>query len=426
MASSVVVGTQWGDEGKGKITDYLSQEADMVVRFQGGNNAGHTIEFGGNKYALHLIPSGVFNKNTINVMAAGMVINPKAFLEEIKMLKDNGIDTSNIYISDRAHITMPYHIREDMLQEQMRGKKKVGTTKKGIGPTYADKINRTGIRVAEFIDENLFSERLKINVLDNNKIFTLFDIETFDYKAIYNEYIEYAKEIKKYVTDTSLLVHNAYNEGKKVLFEGAQGVMLDINHGTYPYVTSSSPSASSVPINVGISPRMLDNIFGVTKAYSTRVGEGAFPTEFEDKTAQQIREVGREYGTTTGRARRIGWFDGVVVKYSARVSGITGLAVCLLDVLTGLDELKICTKYVLNGQEYDNVPALITDFEKCEPVYETLPSWNEDITKVSSYDELPIEAKNYIRKIEEVTGVKVSIVSVGPDRTQTIIRENLF
>ncbi len=420
MNTTVVVGTQWGDEGKGKITDYLAVNADMVIRFQGGNNAGHTIEFNGGKYALHLIPSGIFNQNTKNVMANGMVINPKALLQEIDILKQAGFNCDNLYISNRAHVVLPYHMEMDGLLEDLKGDNKVGTTKKGIGPCYTDKASRNGIRIIDLLDTEVLRQKLEANVAYNNKVFAAFGYEAMDVEAIYNEYVEYGKAIKKYVTDTSILINNAIDKGENVLFEGAQGVLLCLDHGTYPFVTSSSPTASSVPINTGVAPQKIKTVVGVTKSYSTRVGAGAFPTEFDDEIAHQIREVGREYGTTTGRPRRVGWVDTVILRHTKRVSGITDLSMTLLDVLTGIDKLNICVSYTLDGEEIDYIPADIKQFERCTPNYITVDGWTEDITGVTTYENLPQNARDYLEKISQIVGIPVTFVSVGPDRNQTI------
>lgn len=425
MSVTVVVGTQWGDEGKGKITDYLAQDSDVVVRYQGGNNAGHTINIDGVKYALHLLPSGIFGKETKNVLANGMVINPKALLEEIDVLKKQGINKFNLYISDRAHVILPIQMAFDGLNEEFLGNKKIGTTKKGIGPTYSDKASRIGLRMCDFIDEEAFKEVLTDMLAMKNPILELLGYEPFVFEDLFNEYIEYAKALKPYVCDTSVLLNEEIEKGARILCEGAQGVMLCMDHGTYPYVTSSSPTAASVPVNTGIAPWLVNKAIGVTKSYSTRVGEGAFPTELNNEIGDHIREVGHEYGVTTGRPRRVGWFDAVILRHTKRVSGLTGLAVTLLDVLTGIDKIKICVAYKLDGKEITNVPASIRDFKRCEPVFIELDGWTEDITKVTSFEELPLNAQKYLRKIEEVVGVKISIFSVGPDRNQTVYLEKL-
>ncbi|MCF7926919.1 MAG: adenylosuccinate synthase [Candidatus Izimaplasma sp.] len=427
MKGVVVVGTQWGDEGKGKITDFLAEKADLIVRFQGGNNAGHTIQFNNKKFALHLIPSGIFRKDAVNVLGNGMVINPKALVEELEMLQEGAVNDFNLVISNRAHIILPYHIVLDGLFEELKeDSKKVGTTKKGIGPTYTDKASRIGIRVGEFIDETLFKDKLKDNLNYYNKLFKLFGKKEYSVEEIFEEYKEFAKKIKPFVKDTGLLLNKAKDNNKKILFEGAQGTQLCLDHGTYPFVTSSSPTAAGVPLNTGLSPQSITDVMGITKAYTTRVGSGNFVTEFEDETATKIRTSGNEFGTTTGRPRRIGWLDTVVLRHAKRVNGLTGLSVMLLDVLTGLEELKICIAYKLDNKTIDYIPANISDYKKCVPVYETMPGWNEDITNVTSYEELPKNAKQYLKRIEQLTGVDLAIFSVGPDRTQTVVLKNMM
>jgi len=427
MNSVVVVGTQWGDEGKGKITDFLAKEADAVVRFQGGNNAGHTIVFDNKKFALHLIPSGIFRKDTVNVLANGMVINPKALVEELKMLEDGGVKEFNLAISDRAHIVLPHHIQLDGLFEDLKeDSKKVGTTNKGIGPAYNDKSSRIGIRVCDFIDLEVFKDKLQDNLNYYNKLFKLFGKPIIELKEVYNEYKEYSKQIQKYVKDTGLLLNKMLEDNKKVLFEGAQGALLCLDHGTYPFVTSSSPTAASVPLNTGISPKYINKILGVTKAYSTRVGSGHFVTEFEDDVAKVIRDVGHEYGTTTGRPRRIGWIDTVVLRHTRRISGITGLSVMLLDVLTGIETLKICVAYKLDGEIIDYIPANMNDFIRCEPMYIEVEGWKEDITKTTCFSDLPLNAQLYLNKICELSNIELSMFSVGPDRKQTVVMKDMF
>lgn len=420
MNSLVIVGTGWGDEGKGKITDYLSKKFDICVRFQGGNNAGHTIKFNNNKYALNLIPSGIFNQNIQNIMSNGMVIDLKALVNEINILKSKGFDCENLHISDRAHVLFPYHIQLDEIFENIKGNDKVGTTKKGIGPCYTDKAMRIGIRIGDLLNKDSFYKKLSQNVEYVNKLLSIFNSTTFDVNELYNEYTSYANIIKPHIKDTSLFLMNTLNENKKILFEGAQGIMLCLDHGTYPYVTSSSPSAASVALNCGIPPQSIQKVLGITKSYATRVGEGVFPTEIFSDISNTIRETAHEYGTTTGRARRIGWLDTVVLKHGKRISGITDLAITLLDVLTGFEKLKICTSYMLDGKEIDYIPSTIEELNKCKPVYIELDGWYEDISNVKSFNNLPKNAKNYIHKIEEITGINVSIISVGPDRKQTI------
>lgn len=422
----VIVGTQWGDEGKGKITDYLANDADVIVRFQGGNNAGHTIVFDGKKFALHLIPSGIFNSEKINIMGNGMVINPLAFKEEIEMLKDSNVNTSNLYVSDRAHVTFSFHIAMDKLQEHLRENDKVGTTNKGIGPTYTDKYGRIGIRVCDLFNEEILLKKLSDNLISKNILFEYYGWPTFKAEDIVKEYQEYISYIKPYVKDTSKLIDDLYYDNKKILFEGAQGALLDVEHGTYPFVTSSTPTAAGVATGTGFGPNKIKKALGITKSYSTRVGEGAFVSEFENETAHYIREAGNEYGTTTGRPRRIGWFDSVIVNHTRRTSGLTDLSIMLLDVLTGIEELKICTHYILDGEKIDYVPALINDLEKAQPVFESMPGWFEDITKISNYSDLPDNCKNYLKRIEDLCKVPISLVSVGPDRVQTIIVRDLW
>ena len=421
----VVVGSQWGDEGKGKITNYLSENVDFVVRYQGGDNAGHTIKFGGVTYKLHLIPSGIFNPQVTNILGNGMVINVRNFLSEISHLQEQGFSCNNVFISDRAHVLFDYHVVFDGLKEERLGTNLVGTTKKGIGPAYTDKIARDGIRMIDFISEDFFSI-FKEKVQDKNRELVYLKKEPLNFLALYQEYQKIAEKIAPFIVDTVSLLNNAYDQGKKILFEGAQGALLDVDFGSYPFVTSSNPSAGGVCIGTGLGPTKIDAVIGVVKAYSTRVGSGSFPTEFEDEIAKYIRETGNEYGTTTKRPRRIGWFDGVVVNYSKMINGLTGISLMLLDVLTGLDTLKICSSYKISGKTLHTIPASIRDYEHCVPVYEELPGWKEDISQVKSFDELPENAKNYIRRIETITGLDVQIFSVGPDKTQTIVRKDLF
>ena len=428
MSSVVVVGTQWGDEGKGKITDFLSEKAEYVARYQGGDNAGHTIQFGGETYKLHLIPSGIFSPEKLCIIGNGVVVNPKSLVTELAYLHERNITTDNLRISDRAHVILPYHIELDRLQEEAKGDKKIGTTIKGIGPAYMDKAARVGIRIADLLDREVFEERLRINLEDKNRQFTkLYDASPMNFEDIFEEYYEYGQQIKQYVCDTSVLLNDALDNGKRVLFEGAQGVMLDIDQGTYPFVTSSNPLAGGVTIGSGVGPSKVTKVVGVCKAYTSRVGDGPFPTELFDEIGSRIREVGREYGTTTGRPRRVGWFDSVVMRHSKRVSGITNLCLNSIDVLTGLETVKICVAYrKSNGEEISHYPASLVELGQCEPVYEELPGWTEDITGCRKLEELPIEAQNYVRRVSELVGVKISTFSVGPDRNQTNILEDVW
>ena len=420
MSSVVVVGTQWGDEGKGKITDFLSKKADIIARFAGGDNAGHTIKFGGETYKLHLIPSGIFYQDKISVMGNGLVINPKSLVTELKGLQERGIDTSNLRISNRAHIILPYHIHQDKVEEEARGDQKIGTTCKGIGPCYQDKVARIGIRVADLLDKEVFEQKLRANVELKNRLFEKFyEVDGISFEEIFEEYYGYGQEIAQYVTDTSKILNDVLDEDGRVLFEGAQGVMLDIDQGTYPFVTSSNPVAGGVAIGAGVGPSKVARVVGVSKAYTSRVGDGPFPTELFDEVGHRIREVGREYGTTTGRPRRVGWFDTVVVRHSRRVSGITDLALNSIDVLSGLETVKICTAYEYNGEIITEYPANLHIIEQCKPVYEELPGWSEDITNVRSLDELPENARRYVERIVELTGIQLMTFSVGPAREQT-------
>lgn len=427
MSSVVVVGSQWGDEGKGKITDFLAEQAEVIARYQGGNNAGHTIVFKDKKYKLHIVPSGIFNENKICVIGNGVVIDPKVLIEELRYIEGHGFSTENLRISNRAHVIMPYHIRLDQAEEQTKGSNKIGTTGKGIGPAYMDKAARVGIRIADLIDPEVFSQKLKRNLEDKNRILEkIYQLEGFDYEQVYNEYMGYAEQIAKYVDDTSVVLNDALDEGKRVLFEGAQGVMLDIDHGTYPFVTSSNPSAGGVCIGSGVGPTKIHRVVGVAKAYTSRVGDGPFPTELHDELGQHIREVGKEYGTTTGRPRRVGWFDAVVVRHARRVSGITDLSVNSLDVLTGIPTLRICTSYRYKNEIITSYPANLEHLDDCEPIYEELPGWEEDITGVTSLDDLPVNARHYLERIAQLTGIPLSIFSVGPDRSQTHLLRGVY
>ena len=417
----VVIGSQWGDEGKGKITDYFACRADMVVRYQGGNNAGHTVVFDGHKYSLQSIPSGIFNPNTKNVMANGMVINPQSVVDELEKLHSQGITDYQLYISDRAAVVMPYPAALDGAYEAIKGGSQIGTTKKGIGPAYSDKYSRVGIRMGDLLEPEYFAERLREALEIKNMELRMLGLETFEFEAVYEQYMALAAKIGHMICDTSSLINKALESDQKVLFEGAQGMMLCIDHGTYPYVTSSTPSSASVPVGAGVSPKWIDNVLGVAKAYCTRVGEGPFPTELFDNRAEEIRERGHEYGTVTGRPRRVGWFDAVVARSVSRLAGIDSWALMLFDVLSGLDKVSICVGYEVDGEVIENPPATIAKLARCKPVLIELEGWKEDISEVKNFDALPEPAKAYVRKIEEVTGVKVGVISVGADRSKTII-----
>lgn len=426
MSSIVVVGSQWGDEGKGKITDFLSKQADVVARYQGGDNAGHTIVFKGETYKLHLIPSGIFYSDKLSVIGNGVVLNPKSLVEELTYLHDRHVPTDNLRISNRAHVILPYHILTDRLQEQAKTAK-IGTTNKGIGPAYMDKAERIGIRMADLLEKDTFEEKLRQNLNEKNQMFTkLYDHEPLKFEDIFEPFYEYGQQLKQYVTDTSVVINDAIDAGKHVLFEGAQGVMLDIDHGTYPFVTSSNPVAGGVTIGNGIGPSKIDEVVGACKAYTSRVGDGPFPTELNNETGDFIREAGHEYGTVTKRPRRIGWFDSVVMLHAKRVSGLTHLSLNCLDVLTGLKTLKIASAYKLNGETIYHYPASLKELNSCEPVYEELPGWDEDITGVKKFEDLPVNAQNYVNRLAELVGVDIATFSVGPDRDQTNVLINAW
>ena len=424
MPSTVLVGTQWGDEGKGKICDLIAPEFDCVVRYQGGNNAGHTIVVGDKKYGLHQVPSGIMYPDCVSVIGNGCVVNPAVLLDEIDMFEGDGISTANLKVSGNAHVIMPYHVDLDGAYEELLGKNNIGTTKRGIGPCYQDKMARIGIRMQDLMDEETFRSKLEIALARvNPQLEFIFGMPTYSVDQICETYLPMAERLRPYICETGLLLNDLVEEGKEILFEGAQATLLDIDHGTYPFVTSSSPSAASVPTGAGIAPKWISEVVGVAKAYCTRVGEGPFPTELHDAIGDGIRERGHEYGTVTGRPRRIGWFDAVVARYTSRLAGTTHWAIMLLDVLSGLDEVKICTAYELDGRKIQSPPSTIASLSRCTPVYETLPGWKEDITQIREFDQLPQNAKNYVARIEEITGVPVGMISVGPDRTQTIIKD---
>ena len=422
MSTVVITGTQWGDEGKGKVVDYLAQQADTVVRFQGGSNAGHTVAVKGEEYKLRLLPSGILYKGTHNVVGNGVVVNPRVMLEEMDAMEKRGIDVSGIRLSNRAHVVMPYHTLMDGLKEEARGNSKIGTTKNGIGPCYIDKADRIGIRVCDLIDREEFAKRLKENLaLKNREIEKLYGKEPLDYDSILEEYNGYAERLRPYVCDTIALLDREIKEGRKILFEGAQATMLDVDYGTYPYVTASHPVSGGIGIGAGVAPRCIDKVVGVVKAYCTRVGAGPFPTEQLNEAGEKLREAGHEYGTVTGRPRRTGWLDACVVRYAGVLSGIDYMAVTRLDILDGFDEIKMCTGYRYKGKVLDEMPASLKVLAEVEPVYETFPGWKKDISGIRSYEELPKEAKAYLERMAEATGIALGIVSVGPNRDQTII-----
>ena len=425
MTAVAVVGSQWGDEGKGKITDFLSKEASMAVRSNGGNNAGHTIDIDGKTFKMRLIPSGIFAAKEGAVIGNGVVINPEVMFGELDNLEKEGIDTSKLKISNRTHIIMPYHILQDEYQEEAKGDKKIGTTKNGIGPCYMDKASRVGIRVCDLLERDTFEEKLRANLAEKNALFTkVYGKPALKFEDIFEKYLEYGQKMKKYVTDTSVLVNDALDKDEKVLFEGAQGVMLDIDEGTYPYVTSSNTISGGICSGIGMGANRLKTVIGVCKAYTTRVGEGPFPTELLDEVGDRIRETANEYGTVTGRPRRVGWFDSVALRHAKRVAGINGLSLNLLDVFSGFDKIKIATAYELDGEKIDYYPASLKELYRCKPVYEELPAWEEDITQVKKWEDLPENAKKFLNRVSELVGAPLVTVSVGPDREQTIVLKN--
>lgn len=424
MPASIVVGTQWGDEGKGKIIDIIASRADVVVRSQGGNNAGHTVVNDGNTYKLHLIPSGILYKNTLCLIGAGVVLDPKDFIGELDSLGERGVTFDNLKIDPRAHVIMPWHITLDGLSEKFRGNSDIGTTKRGIGPAYMDKYERCGIRVYDLIHPEVFAEKARATGMLKNKIITqVYGGEAHDIEAIIKEYTEYGKRLKKYVDDVSVIVYNAAKSGKQIMFEGAQATLLDIDFGTYPYVTSSHPLSAGVCVGAGVGPMIINDIIGVAKAYTTRVGKGPFPTELEDETGDLIRNRGGEFGTTTGRPRRTGWFDAVIVRHSVRVNGLSKLAINKLDTLSGIGNLKICVAYKKSdGTLIKDFPATLEELADCEPVYEEFEGFDADISNCKSFDELPQVCKNYILKLEELCECKIAMVGIGPDRSQILER----
>lgn len=430
MANVVVIGTQWGDEGKGKVVDLYAGNADVIARFQGGNNAGHTIVVKNEETILHLIPSGILHDNKICIIGNGVVIDPKVLLQEIDRLVARNLLPANtkLFISEKAHLIMPYHQRLDVARESHRQGKKIGTTGRGIGPAYEDKVARVGIRVCDLLDDQIFREKLKSNVEEKNFYLTRgFQEEPLAEEAIYDEYMAYADRISPYVADTSIIMDREIRKGKKILFEGAQGCHLDVDHGTFPYVTSSNTVAGNACSGTGVGPSAINAVVGICKAYTTRVGEGPFTTELNDETGEFMQKTGREFGATTGRKRRCGWLDMVLIKQSVRVSGITGLAITKLDVLTGIDKLKICVGYKTETGYYtESVPANLRIFAQCEPIYEEMKGWREDISGARTSEDLPQNARQYLERIEALSGVKLLLISVGPGREETIVLKNPF
>lgn len=423
MPASILVGAQWGDEGKGKITDLIARDFDVVCRYSGGANAGHTVVVGSTKLALHQIPSGIMYKNCLAVIGNGCIVDPTVVLQEIETLEGEGVSCKNLRISGKAHLVMPYHKVLDGAQEVLRGDKHIGTTKRGVGPTYSDKMLRIGLRMQDLLDESVFKTNLADTLTYVNALLEhVFHLPTYTVQQICDEYLPYAKRLAPYIVESTLLLHEALDNKQSILFEGAQATMLDIDHGTYPFVTSSNCTAGGATTGSGVGPTQISRVIGVAKAYLTRVGSGPFPTELTDEDGEKLRQVGAEFGVTTGRARRCGWYDAPVVRYSAQINGLTDLAITKLDVLSCMPTIKICVAYDCAGKRYTSVPEYEHLFECAKPVYETMPGWNCDISHARTFDDLPQQAQNYIARIEELSGVRVSIVAVGPDREQTINR----
>ncbi len=422
MPAIVLLGAQWGDEGKGKATDLLGDKVKYVVRYQGGNNAGHTVVIGNQKYALHLLPSGILTPSCIPVIGNGVVIDPAVLLEEIRGLNERGVDTSQLKISTNAHLITPYHRTIDKVSERFLGKAKIGTTGRGIGPAYADKINRIGIRVQDLFDPSILRQKIEGALRDKNQVLIkVFNRKGIEVDDVLKEYLEYAEILRPYVTDTSLLLNQALDKGETVLLEGSQGTLLDVDHGTYPFVTSSNPTAGGASTGSGIGPTRISRVIGILKAYTTRVGSGPFPTELFDEDGEKLRSIGGEVGVTTGRARRCGWFDAPIARYAVRVNGLTDFFLTKLDVLTGWEKIPVCVAYEIDGKRVEELPASQTDFHHAKPIYEYLPGWSEDISNAKKISDLPANAQAYINFLEKISGAPMSAIGVGPGRDQTIV-----
>ena len=427
MPAVVLLGAQWGDEGKGKATDLLGDQVDYVVRYQGGNNAGHTVVIGDQKYALHLLPSGILSPNVIPVIGNGVVIDPAVLLTEIKGLNERGINTSKLKISTNAHLITPYHRTIDKVSERFLGKSKIGTTGRGIGPAYADKINRIGIRVQDLFDQSILKQKIEAALHDKNQILVkVFNRKGITVEEVIDEYLGYAEILKPYVTDTSLLLDQALQQGKVVLLEGSQGTLLDVDHGTYPFVTSSNPTAGGASTGSGIGPTKITRVIGILKAYTTRVGSGPFPTELFDEDGEALRKIGGEVGVTTGRNRRCGWFDAPIARYSVRVNGLSDFFLTKLDVLTGWEKIPVCVAYEIDGNRVEELPASQSDFHHAKPIYEYLPGWKENISKAKSVADLPKNAQEYVKFLEKISGAPMSAIGVGPGRDETIVVRDLI
>ncbi|MFF3670135.1 adenylosuccinate synthase [Microtetraspora malaysiensis] len=421
MPAVVLVGAQWGDEGKGKATDLLGGDVHYVVRYQGGNNAGHTVVIGDQKYALHLLPTGVLSPDVVPVIGNGVVVDPGVLLSEIDGLAKRGISAERLLISANAHLIMPHHKAIDKVSERYLGKAKIGTTGRGIGPSYGDKIYRMGIRVQDLLDPGILQQKIEISLGDKNQILTkIYNRRGLDPAKVLDEYLGYAERLKPHITDTSLVLSKALDEGKVVLLEGGQGTLLDIDHGTYPFVTSSSPTSGGACVGSGIPPSRLTRVIGILKAYTTRVGSGPFPTELTDEMGDWLRSTGGEYGVTTGRNRRCGWFDAVIARYATRINGVTDFFLTKLDVLSGLERIPVCVAYDVDGVRHEEIPMTQTEFHHAKPIYEELPGWQEDITGAKTFEDLPPKAQDYVKALEEMSGAPISAIGVGPGRTQTL------
>jgi adenylosuccinate synthase len=423
----VLLGAQWGDEGKGKATDLLGDKVKYVVRYQGGNNAGHTVVIGKEKYALHLLPSGILTPSCIPVIGNGVVIDPAVLLEEIRGLNERGVDTSKLKISTNAHLITPYHRTIDKVTERFLGKSKIGTTGRGIGPSYADKINRIGIRVQDLFDEPILRKKLEGALRDKNQVLIkVFNRKGIEVEEVLAEYLGYAEALRPYIVDTSLLLNEALNRGEVVLLEGSQGTLLDVDHGTYPFVTSSNPTAGGASTGSGVGPTKITRVIGIVKAYTTRVGSGPFPTELFDEDGEKLRSIGGEFGTTTGRSRRTGWYDALIARYAVRINGLTDFFLTKLDVLTGWEKIPVCVAYEIDGKRVEELPASQTEYHHAKPVYEFLPGWSESISGARSINDLPKNAREYVKFLEDISGAPISAIGVGPGREETIVVRDLI
>lgn len=427
MPALVVVGAQWGDEGKGKTTDILGTRVDYVVKPNGGNNAGHTVVVGGEKYELKLLPAGILSPNVVPVIGNGVVVNLEALFDEIDMLESRGADTSKLKISSNAHLVAPYHQVLDRVTERFLGKRAIGTTGRGIGPTYSDKVARLGIRVQDIFDESILRQKIEGALKQKNELLVkVYNRRAVDVEETVEYFLSYAQRLRPYVCDTSLLLNQALDEGKVVVMEGGQATMLDVDHGTYPFVTSSNPSAGGAVVGAGVGPTRISRVIGIVKAYTTRVGAGPFPTELFDDMGIYLQKTGGEFGVNTGRPRRCGWYDAVIARYAARVNGFTDYVLTKLDVLDGLDEIPVCVAYDVDGERFDEMPDNQSDFHHAKPIFEMFPGWKEDISGVRKFEDLPENAQNYVLALEKMSGCRISVIGVGPDREQSIVRHELL